>query len=504
MTEFLPLPRKTVQDVVDSYNAAVARYELAYTALSSASELLADANSAAIECSPGINEYNFKHIHEILGMNKTAFPKADEFRKTAIRVLTINCWAWIIKNTRLESILDHDAKEKLRAALQFTQEKNRRSSWSQELVTENDASIGMPEITVENIMATLEHYAANGPDMMARGIATVFAKLDRRFKSHDAFKVGSRIIMTNVFNSWGSFTYGPVRDLLIDVERVFSVLDGHSDRSFTSGIQAIEESRRGKGMNPAQSYVETEYFRFRGFQNGNCHVWFRRDDLVEKVNAILGKYYGEVLPDDTDGSREEDPLKNPKREMAKNFGFFPSPKYVVERVLEQAQINTDKMLRILEPSAGTGSIAYAAVGPHVKRDWQTDKTTYTSHSVEVVEIQPELADALTRSNKFSLVMSWDFLDVPVKAEFDRVLMNPPFDRERDIDHVMHASKFLKPGGRLVAVMSAGTRVRETKKTLAFHKYITDNFRVSWEDLPERSFSETGTNVNTTILILNTK
>ncbi len=33
-------------------------------------------------------------------------------------------------------------------------------------------------------------------------------------------------------------------------------------------------------------------------------------------------------------------------------------------------------------------------------------------------------------------------------------MNPPFSRQQDIRHVMHAAKFLKPGGRLVAVMGA--------------------------------------------------
>jgi hypothetical protein len=46
------------------------------------------------------------------------------------------------------------------------------------------------------------------------------------------------------------------------------------------------------------------------------------------------------------------------------------------------------------------------------------------------------------------------------GKFDRVVMNPPFDHGADIKHVEHARKFLKPGGRLVAVVANGPRQRE--------------------------------------------
>ena len=61
-------------------------------------------------------------------------------------------------------------------------------------------------------------------------------------------------------------------------------------------------------------------------------------------------------------------------------------------------------------------------------------------------------------------------------------MNPPFDRERDIDHVLHALKFLKDDGRLKAVMSAGTEFRETRKAVAF-RALMENMSAEWEDLP---------------------
>lgn len=74
-------------------------------------------------------------------------------------------------------------------------------------------------------------------------------------------------------------------------------------------------------------------------------------------------------------------------------------------------------------------------------------------------------------------------------------MNPPFDRERDIDHVTHAYKFLRPGGVLVAIMSAGTEWRSTAKSRAFREWA-GGLGAELQDLPEGSFRECGTNVNT--------
>jgi 16S rRNA G1207 methylase RsmC len=88
--------------------------------------------------------------------------------------------------------------------------------------------------------------------------------------------------------------------------------------------------------------------------------------------------------------------------------------------------------------------------------------------------------------------------VPRRQVYDRVVMNPPFDRERDVDHVMHALGFLKPGGRLVAVMSAHTEFAESRKATAFRAHIK-KLGGRFSDLPRNSFSEVGTNVNTILL-----
>jgi 16S rRNA G1207 methylase RsmC len=84
-------------------------------------------------------------------------------------------------------------------------------------------------------------------------------------------------------------------------------------------------------------------------------------------------------------------------------------------------------------------------------------------------------------------------------------MNPPFDRGRDCDHVRHAYRFLKPGGVLVAIMSARAEYGEDKRHKALHRIIDQcspvYTRSPWYDLPPGSFAHAGTNVNTVVLAI---
>jgi hypothetical protein len=79
------------------------------------------------------------------------------------------------------------------------------------------------------------------------------------------------------------------------------------------------------------------------------------------------------------------------------------------------------------------------------------------------------------------------------GQFDRIVMNPPFDHGADINHIKHDFALLAPGGRLVAVCANGPRQREELGEVC----------TLWIDLPAGSFREQGTNVNTAIVVLDT-
>lgn len=117
-------------------------------------------------------------------------------------------------------------------------------------------------------------------------------------------------------------------------------------------------------------------------------------------------------------------------------GFFPTPRPIVERMIDLAGDIAGKT--VLEPSAGKGNIA------EVLRQ-KKGKTS-------CVELNWELADIL-RKKGFECVCL-DFLEHRPPAWFDFVVMNPPFERRQDVAHIRHAFTLLRPGGRLVALASS--------------------------------------------------
>ena len=82
--------------------------------------------------------------------------------------------------------------------------------------------------------------------------------------------------------------------------------------------------------------------------------------------------------------------------------------------------------------------------------------------------------------------------------YERVVMNPPFSRQRDIDHVVHAHKCLASQGLLIAVMSAGVSFREDCKARDFRRFVGRK-RGTISPLPEHAFRESGTDVNAVLV-----
>jgi predicted RNA methylase len=465
------VPRATVRDMVRRRDAAIVAFAESFTALSAAAAVLDQARAAHAAIDQRCREDSYLNLtreEERHFLKQLELPKQADFVATARKVVDRRTWSVLIELTDLERIMDKKAKDEMRQALM-----------------EN-----VPEATEENIFATLQTFAMDADMIFKRGIANCFTALDRRFRSHDGWKIGGRVILTNAFDEWGHWShYGNQRDTLHDIDRTFHVLDGDGAPPLYSGIvAAVEASRRDGSWGRRQSERESEYFTVRGFKNGNAHVWFKRDDLVEKVNQLLGEYYGAPIPHEREPDKDTG-LHTPKTSLAKNYGFFPTPDAAAAQVLQHVPLyrrEGEPVLTVLEPSAGTGNLARLAAK--------------AGAVVDCVEFQARLADDLRRTGLYRKVQCGDFLTLkPDPARlYDRVVMNPPFDRERDIDHVLHALKFLKPDGCLVSIMSASTEFRETRKSIAFRELI-EKMHGRWRDLPAGSFASVGTNVNTVVL-----
>ncbi|NQV82382.1 MAG: DUF4942 domain-containing protein [Rhodospirillales bacterium] len=461
------VPRTTVTEICARRRSALALYATAYSAISSADNAIGSAIAEGRAAGPVVTRFNHHHQNAAkMFLARLEVPDRDQYLDQARRIVDTDVWAHIIELTGLRRLMDKTAKD------QF-----------QKQLLEDP-----PEVTEENILATLKQLATDQDTIFKRGIAECFSKLDRRFKSHDGFKIGHRIILDRAFDEWGSWNYHRNhRDTFFDIERTFYVLEGLDPPEYGGLSDVIEKARAG-GWGKRQSEVETEFFKVCCYKNGNAHVWFKRDDLIERVNKLLAEYYGEVVPD---GRQAEDDggLFTPKTTPAKHYGFYPTPDTAAAIVIDRSDLyhrKDEEALTVLEPSAGTGNLASLAAAEGA--------------IVDCVEYQAHLATDLQRSGLYRRVTQMDFLAMQPDPErlYNRLIMNPPFDMERDIDHVMHAWKFLKPEGRLIAIMSAGTEFRTTRKATAFRAFMKKR-NANWRDLPAGSFSSVGTNVNTILL-----
>lgn len=143
-------------------------------------------------------------------------------------------------------------------------------------------------------------------------------------------------------------------------------------------------------------------------------------------------------------------------------------------------------MTVLEPSAGHGMLADAARDAGAK--------------VDAVEIAGDLRDILTE--KGHTLIGHDFMALTPTASYDAVIMNPPFSNGMDMDHVRHAYDFLKPGGRLAAIVSAGAGQQSTRKGQEFAAWL-DTLGAVVEPMREGAFKDSlnPTSVRTKIIVL---
>jgi phospholipid N-methyltransferase len=185
-----------------------------------------------------------------------------------------------------------------------------------------------------------------------------------------------------------------------------------------------------------------------------------------------------------EGAEKPDAIKQLERSLvgSKIAGYFPTPAGLAGELVQRADIQPG--MRVLEPEAGKGSIADI-----IRRE-------HPEAALDVIEYNNTLREVLAA--KGYTVAGNDML--AHTGQYDRIVMNPPFENGQDIDHVRKAFDLLAPGGKLVAIMSRGPFFRSDGKATEFRTWLEDNGGI-YEDLPDGSFltSDRSTGVATSVV-----
>lgn len=171
--------------------------------------------------------------------------------------------------------------------------------------------------------------------------------------------------------------------------------------------------------------------------------------------------------------------------LQQDFQFFATPPEVADWLIMLAGgVHEDE--RVLEPSAGTGSIIDA-----IHRSCK-------DVVVDCFELMPENKEILSKKDNIRL-LGEDF----TKCEFgkyDKIIANPPFSKNQDIRHVRRMYEYLSDCGTVAAIMSRHWKIAKESECVDFRKWLDDVGGKSY-DIEEGAFKDSGTVIQTTAVVI---
>ena len=199
---------------------------------------------------------------------------------------------------------------------------------------------------------------------------------------------------------------------------------------------------------------------------------------------VGGKVFGFVFASDPSELLEEI-ASGEKRNLKKEFQFFATPEKLADKLVELADLLPQDT--ILEPSAGQGAIVEA-----IRRSGHDGLI----HCIEIMQ-----ANSIILCNKRITHDNCDFLLFPFKVKYSKIIANPPFTKNQDIDHIYKMYECLAVGGRLVSIASESWVNGTQKKQVEFREWL-NNVNAEVLDIERGAFKESGTMVGGKIIIIN--
>lgn len=203
-----------------------------------------------------------------------------------------------------------------------------------------------------------------------------------------------------------------------------------------------------------------------------------------------------------------------KRNLKKEAQAFFTPHDLALMCVKHLEIDEDDL--ILEPSAGVGAMikAIREFAPDYKKD------------IDCCELMDNHYRKLHELGGVNIVGT-DFMQFNTTTfKYDKIIANPPFNKNQDITHIQHMYELLDDNGKLVTLSGVGWMYGSVAKPKAFRRWLDDNNVISdseWhlfcnlggtrsfnrkngddvyiEVIPSGAFKESGTMVATCLITI---
>lgn len=176
-----------------------------------------------------------------------------------------------------------------------------------------------------------------------------------------------------------------------------------------------------------------------------------------------------------------------KRNLKKEFQFFATPDDIADWLVELAEIKDSD--NILEPEAGQAAIVRAI------------NRVLPSKKVYCYELMP-VNQIILRKNENVIFCGEDFLapDENKPFQFHKIIANPPFSKNQDIDHIREMYVNCTTKGRIVSMASKHWQNSSNKKETAFREWLKE-LNAKIYEVESGKFKESGTMISTCVIVI---
>lgn len=267
-TEIVEYSRAT--EIATKYAAATANIRRLIGELKEQTDALQEAFS---------REAGYRSDFEIeVSHHRNAYKLDDKGVDSLIVEFKRAAWSILIDKLSIRKLMSAKARSELDEAL--------NSSWSR---SRQEKIEQLPEINGDSIVDVLTGFVQSAPEYFAEAIVEVYQWLipNNWIGGHITNardRVGRKVIRGYVVEQgYGGKRFHvryQIRGELNALDTIFHTLDGKGVIPGHEGplVSAIAVSEDGAG--------ETEYFKFKAFKNGNLHLEFKRDDLLQEFNRV--------------------------------------------------------------------------------------------------------------------------------------------------------------------------------------------------------------------------
>jgi len=151
----------------------------------------------------------------------------------------------------------------------------------------------LPDISPETLFEVLNGMVSSADEFMQESVQEVYDALKPRGKTKYKTNSSPWALESKVIKEWmveysyNSFRpcYGAAERHLMSLDNIFHRLDG-------KGVPVGHRGPLVDAINACtldDNVADTAFFKVRCFRNRNIHLWFKRQDLLDKFNEIAGR-----------------------------------------------------------------------------------------------------------------------------------------------------------------------------------------------------------------------